>query len=719
MTEPELTVLLAKQAELRAQTEAIDAEITRLKAEAAAEEAKLKAEEEAKKPLNVFVTSLSGGSLILENDFRPDLLTIMTSTPGRAFRGYAENKLGKNLIPISEWGRFLERVKELPNSQVIWLNGVREELDWYLNAPPWEIDVHPSRRHFIARMGPRQSGHYILSHIPGSDWDYDSKSWKLPLSEGWRVPKALEKIEGVVYTDDASELIFEQVRVRSELDIIAKKSNSDIITELQGNELRPFQRVGVEFLLAAGGRVLLADDTGLGKTWQGLGYAELQRKSSPRFQTIVIAKAANLPNWKREIKRLTGLEPLACVGGKPEYFTLQAVVNKRAPYVLISYDTLGAYQQIVTDDEPPIEKLVFPWVAVFKASGPDLLILDEAHQIKSPDTFRSRACRQLSGVPHIVPMTASPVLNRTVELWPILFMLDPQMFKVHDQFLNTYTWGGRQPRNVKELHELLRPMFLRRKKSDVLKDLPPINRIIRYHDLSEDAKANYERVLQGVYEELSVFDPSGLGGETMNVISVLAQITRLKQVCSADKVEYTADLALDLIDEHENGGKVLIFSQFKGTALAIANRLGDQAVCTVRRTADDFVSLDAVQRDRLFEDARGDPNVRFIVTTEAAKEGHNLEFCDWVIFNDPLWTPAGHSQCEGRAYGRLSDPHPIDSFYIVADVDIEKWIMELLDKKLAIINEAVEQIESTRELGESIGMELIKKIKAEMWRRGK
>jgi len=116
----------------------------------------------------------------------------------------------------------------------------------------------------------------------------------------------------------------------------------------------------------------------------------------------------------------------------------------------------------------------------------------------------------------------------------------------------------------------------------------------------------------------------------------------------------------------------------------------------------------------LFERARDSNHTKFIVTTEAAQEGHNLEFCDWVIFNDQFWTPAGHDQCEGRAYGRLANPHTIDSFYVIADVDIEEWMQELLEKKLAIIEETVEGVESTRDMSGSILMELIKRMKKEM-----
>lgn len=728
--------LQARKQALLEELQKIEAMERQQKEEAEREAAEAKRKADLEKPIKILIEGLSGDSIIIHNQFREDLLEILKATPGRAFRGnlYGQwQSYGKNLIPIGEFGAFIAKVEALPKVTIAWQKDLKKEIHWYLNAAPWEVVVHPSRQHFLATVGPRENAYRILSHIPGADWDHSSHSWKIPATEGWRIFKALNGVEGVVYSDDAKEIIFEQVRKRTELDQLAKKEDSDLIKSLNGHELRAFQRVGIEFAYTTGGRILLADGTGLGKTWQALGFAELHRKQKPDYLTLCIVKAANMPNWVREIDRLTGLEPLVLKGGKPEFFSIQKVLKREINYVLISQDTLGSYQKgedTIIRDEAGNEvarkdgETIYPWAGVFKAAKPDFIIIDEAHQIKNPDTHRSRAARQLAQASdHMFAMTASPILNRTEELWPILYMVDPQLFKVHDQFLSTYTYGGKRPRNVEQLHELLRPMFLRRRKADVQKDLPPINRIVRYHDLTDEARASYDEVLAGIWRELAEFDPFGIGGTEMNIMSMLAQITRLKQVCAADKVEYTADLATELKDEASDNGradrKVLIFSHFLGTAHAIAQRLGSGAVCTVKLNAagDDFVSMSVDQRDALFEAARNDPDVDFIVTTEAAKEGHNMEFCDWTIFNDPFWTPAAHDQCEGRAYGRLSDPHSIDSFYIVADVQIERWIMELLEQKLQIIQEAVEGVEATRDISGSLGMELIKRMKEEMWSR--
>lgn len=736
MSQDELARLQAEEAELQRRMEELKQKRLAVEADEKAKREEAQRQQELEKEVVVFVRQLTGGSILIESDARSDLIELWKATPGRAFRGYADpykKEKGRNLIPVKEWDGVLAKLADMPNVEVEWARGVKEELEWWLNAPPWEVVVHPSRRHFLAKQGPRQSGYHIFSHIPGSDWDGDSKSWKIPMSEGWRIAKALEGIEGVVYEDGAAKVIFHQVKQRDKLNEIARKEDSDayahILTrevEVRGvvdtfwNHMKKFQRVGVEFGVATGYRYLNGDDTGLGKTWQGLALAEIMRheqeEAGEAFQCLVALKAANIPNWRREVERLTGEKPIVVRGGTPDGWDLMRISQKEVKYVLISYDTLGLYQ--TEEKEDGREERLYTWAKIFLATKPDILLMDEAHMIKNPDANRSQAARMLAPIQHIVPLTASPVLNRTEEIWPLLHMLNPHIFKYHSQFLDTYTFGGKRARNVGQLHELLRPMFLRRKKSDVQKDLPPINRITRFVDLTDDARKRYEEVLAGIYHELETFDPTG-GGAQKQVMGILAQITRLKQVCADDKLDYVTDLGTELADEKE--GKGLIFSQWKGTAYGIARRLGHEAVCTVRPgepgAKQKFISLDAEARDKLFEDARHDPEVRFVVTTEAAKEGHNLEFCDWVLFNDLLWTPGGHAQCEGRAYGRLSDPHPIDSFYIVADVDIERWIMEMLDKKLAIIEETVEGVESSRDAHQSVGMELIRRMKEAMWRR--
>lgn len=742
MSEQELDSLDQEEFDLMAKLAQVKESRRKIKLELADKERAEALAEELKKEIIVGIVSIQGGNVLTQSLARSDVLKVWATIKNRAFRGYnnyegpGKETLGKNLIPIKEWSTCEERLLALPNLTIEWEPEAAEKYDWMLNAPPWEVDLTTIRGNlaFKAIAGPDQTiWSTELRAIPGSAWNYEGKFYDLPLSEGWRIFEKLAKIEGVVYSEAARILIVQQVEGRAKLDKIAKSEDSDdpriwALTREVWNQkkqikepfhdwLLPFQRVGIEFLLESGTRTILGDKTGLGKTAQMIAVAEIMRAEKPEIQVLCEVKGANIRNWVREIKNLTGEDAVICTNvEKVKASAYHRILYDKAPYILISHDMIGTYEDSV-DDMKKVERK-FPWVDFFNdLVKPEILLLDEAHKIKNPEANRTKATHQLAQTTYVIPATATPILNRTQEWWSLLHMTDPIMFSSFQQFKNHYTWDGQTAKNVDQLMELLRPRFLQRLKKDVQKDLPPINRQTRIVELSAEARVNYKFALEGLYEQLAIYDPKGQRHGAIGITNILSQILRLKQICAADKVDYVADLAVDLIDQSEDSGKVLIFSQFKGTANHIARLLGEEAVCTVVRTEDDFKSMNADERDELFENARDNPEVKFIVTTEAAQEGHNLEFCDYVIFNDQFWTPAAHDQCEGRAYGRLSNPHVIDSFYVIADVKIEEYIQELLEKKLAIIEEAVEGVEATRDLSGSVASELIKRMKEEMYRR--
>lgn len=721
--EKELEEKLRALRERRRRLEEEHRKIENAHAEALKEDERL---EKMKAPTIVYIQELSGGSLRLVTEGRPDVVEVIKAHK-HYHRGQkwtwidqSSTQMQHFMVPVATWPKVEEELEALNDLTIKWEKGVAEELDWFLNAPPWEVVMHPDGRHLLAKAGPEQAknGHRLLVGVPGANYDYDDKSWKLPTSEAWRIFDAMEEIEGVVYDEAAKDCIFGQVEARAKLDEIAQADDAPEIHVRWSEddfELRPFQRAGVKFGEIAK-RFILADQTGLGKTIQAIAIAERGRREAgdEDFQTIVVCPAHLKTNWKREIERLTGVVPYVCSGQDPGKYAIEKIIGEAHPYVIINYDILG--HRKVIKKEGKQDKNVFRWAVILKMAKPDLLVVDEAHYIKNPDAFRSQACRKLTTAERIIPMTATPVLNRANEMWPLLYMVEPEVFASRVKFEATY--GTKNPKNVDKLREMLRPRYLRRTKKEVLKDLPPINRMTEFHELSDRGQELYKKVIAGVWEAIEEYDSQGRHGGQQNVMSILAEITRLKQVCAIDKAEHTAGLATSIIDGADNGGKVLIFSHFKASALNIAQQLGSQAVCTVRRGTKDFVSLNADKRDDLFERVRNDDSIRYVVTTQASQEGHNLEFCDWVIFNDLFWTPSAHKQCEGRAYGRLSDPHPIDSYYIVTSDTIEDWIIELLEKKLRIIEEVTEGVELSRGEDDSIANELIEKMREEMWLRG-
>jgi len=272
-------------------------------------------------------------------------------------------------------------------------------------------------------------------------------------------------------------------------------------------------------------------------------------------------------------------------------------------------------------------------------------------------------------------------------------------------------------KNVAELRELLKPLMIRRLKKDVVAELPAVNRVYRWTELSDKAVRLYNRVLTGIYESLAEWDPAGAGAEKA-VMNMLVQLMRLKQICAVDRIDFVADLAVEINDsieerngERDKSHKVLVFSQFVPIVHAIARRLGSEAVWMTGE-------LNAQQRDTVIQRFKLDPAVRFLVATDkVAGEGLNLYEAHAVVFADLLWTPAGHEQCEGRAYGRLADLHGIDSYWCAATDTVDDDILKILARKMNVINQVVEGIDAER--GSSIVKELLENMKNGMLKKAK
>lgn len=705
--EDEEAALLAKLREVQQRREA--KEVAERAARFEAEEARRKAE--LTKPIIVSVKAFSGAMVITEGDYREDVVNYFRTIPTRMYRGSQQNS-----FPVGEWTGIAEHLKSMPDVTLLYAEGVEEAITHHLFAPVWTVDLES--RFIKLTPGPRYNS-YDVNKIPGLEWVALKKYFSCPLTEGWRLYKSLEKVEGVLYSDECKDFILKQVESRGRLDEIGMAKDWDYPVDLNGVILRPFQNVGCAFIEATGGKALLAYEMGLGKTIMALAYA-----IKNNLRTVIICPASLKNNWCREVFKLSGEQANVLMGAQPGNHDLLTLLTAPSKFTIINYDLVGRkveYDDVTVDTEGYkhiAHKEKFMWVDVLNMSKPDLVIFDESHYIKNTDSNRSQACRAIKS-PRILHMTGTPVLNRPGELWPMLTMLSPDTFPSEDVFTRQYTYDGKAAKNVEELKEAIKPIMIRRRQSDVVADMPPLNRINDYHELSPKAKKLYNKVLAGVYEAIAAYSADGASRGESSITSILAKIQRLKMVCAIDKVDSTADLATQLHESKVESphNKILIFTQYKAVAYAIAQRLGHEALCFVTRGRADFVTAENNERDRLVQQFQTDDTIKYLVVTEkTAKEGHNITAAGVVIFNDLFWTPAGHDQGEGRAFMRINDPHGIDSYYRITDMDgegIEEWIWEMLKSKMRVINQTVEGVEGSRNT--SIAMELISKMKDMMW----
>ena len=575
-----------------------------------------------------------------------------------------------------------------------------------------------------------------FSGIPGTRWsvaqDNRRNNVVVPLSEGWRLYANLTadnmKKYIVKWSAEALETACEQAEKRNTLIKIMTAEDWDISAMfLNGHELRPFQRVGLAFAEAANGRWMCWDEMGLGKTWQELAFVwrqilarrEQKAKDSKvrKYKALFCVPANLIINWKREIVNLTGIQPHILSGRKPLDTDLMAMMMGTPEIFLINYDALATR---VTIDEHVVkgedgrdvikaEEDVWPWVDVINSMNFSFIGFDEGHYLKNSESLRSQAGRMLKNTLHASIATGTPVVNRVDELWPLLTIIDPATFPYEATFCNQYG-DGKYAKNVNQLRELLKFLSIRRLKKDVVKDLPPINEIIKYVELSPKARKIYQKILEGVYTVMEDWDPSQAGAQ-MKITHMLAQLIRMKQVCAIDKIDYVADLAVEQYDsapEDEVNKKVIIFTQFVPVAKAIAKRLGSEALVLTGEVEQ------GMARTAIEDRFQNDPNIHFLVCTKGvAQEGLNLTRAGYVIKADLFWTPKDHDQCIGRAYGRLSNLHGANVTYVVADDTIENWIQELIHQKRALIGQVVDGRVITGD--ESVASDLLKKMKEEVY----
>lgn len=650
------------------------------------------------------------------SDYREDVRNKISTLTGVTYKGNNEFAL-----PIKYYEQIETLATNLPNVTVTYTEGTKENIDAYLNQPLYEIIM--DSKGFVINVG-EFGDIYKFEKILGAEKDWTKKRVRIPFTEGYRIAEVLQDVTGVVWAEDAKEFVVKQIESRKILAELRTKEDYELPKhfaqehwEKNGIKARPFQNVGVAFALHNGGRALIADQMGLGKTIQAILYALVRRAQKPYYKVVVVCPASLKPNWGREITKFSGEKPLVMAGSVPSKYDIITMLKHPGTFIVMNYDMVG--RKIEHKDEHTDEnghkhisdKKRYLWAEAINLIQADLVILDESHYIKNTDSNRSAAVRTLKS-PEIIQLTGTPVLNRPGELWPLLTMLKPEMFPSEEQFIRQYTYDGKHARNVDQLQAALSTLMIRRLKKDVVKDLPPINRMFKYTELNERFQNVYDRVLEGVFNTID-----RAGNEIQkSVPNILVQIQRLKQVCELAKREATADLATELNDSAKEAGeqypKVIIFSQYVSAVRDLAARTSESG--SVYFTG----AQSPMERQNIVDKFQNDPSINILVaSTKAAQEGLNITAAGHIIFHDLMWTPAAHEQAEARAYGRLSDCHSVDSYYMLCENTIDEEIYKLLEAKMRMITEVVEGAAQVKD--DSILMALIQKLRENSFTRRK
>jgi superfamily II DNA or RNA helicase len=425
--------------------------------------------------------------------------------------------------------------------------------------------------------------------------------------------------------------------------------------------LFPYQRDGVRALVQSP-HLLLGDEMGLGKSVMTIAALRLLLHRREAERTLVVTPASLLEQWRREFRHWAPELRVMIIHGAPDDRAWRW--QYRAHVSLTSYETLRADFAGGSTTAPGRET----WSVV---------VLDEAQKIKNRDTDLARVCKRLPRE-RSWALTGTPLENRPEDVVSIL------------EFVTGDRRETPRPTAPLALRAALSQLQLRRRKDEVLKDLPPKIITDLVLPLTPSQRRAYERAEQEGLVELRG-EGDGENRRPARIENVLALITRLKQICNfapgGDASAKMEDLEARVEELAAARLKALVFTQYAGEesgARRIARRL--------HRFRPLLYTGDMGQRERSAVIARfneEEDRPVLILSLQAGGQGLNLQRASYVFHFDRSWNPAIEQQAEGRSH-RIGQVRPVHVYRYVMAETIEERIDTLLRTKTRLFEELVE-----------------------------
>lgn len=434
----------------------------------------------------------------------------------------------------------------------------------------------------------------------------------------------------------------------------------------------------------------LADDMGLGKTLQALAVILERAHQGP---TLIVAPASVCQNWINEANRFAPtLQPL--LFGKGDRQTMADALKP--------FDMLVCSYTLMQQEGEMLSKI--QWATS---------VLDEAQAIKNQNTKRSKAAMDLNSSFRIIT-TGTPIENHLGELWNLFNFINPNMLgnlqSFNERFAIPIERNNDKDRR-RQLQRLIQPFILRRRKNQVLEELPSKTEIALSVELSKEELAFYEAIRQSAIQKIEAMKDYNEGTQR---IQILAEIMRLRQAAcnpelvspniniNSSKLQLFAEVVTELL---ENGHKALVFSQFVGHLRIIERKVQELGI--------KYQYLDGqtpVQnRQKLVDDFQRGNGDLFLISLKAGGVGLNLTAADYVIIMDPWWNPAVEDQAADRAH-RIGQQRPVTIYRLITQSTIEEKIVQLHTQKRDLADSLLEGTDSSGRLSSEELLRLIKEI---------
>ncbi len=407
--------------------------------------------------------------------------------------------------------------------------------------------------------------------------------------------------------------------------------------------------------------VLIGDEMGLGKTLQAIGLCAAKKEIFGFKKVLVVTLSSLKLQWQREIENFT--EEKACI------IAGSSKVRKEQYRCDSSLFKITNYEAVLRD------------VTIIARFKPDVIVLDEAQRIKNFETKTAEAVKSLPRQ-HAVILTGTPLENKLEDVYSLMQFLDPDLLSPLWRFAADHFLLNRRKKGdilgyvgLDKLHQKLQPLVIRRRKEEVLEQLPELivnNYYIDLYQEQAEIHAGYSQLL------LPLLNKKFLTPMDIRRIQIL--LLKMRQVCDSTylidrETNISPKLAeLSTIMEEvviANGRKVVIFSEWTTMNMLIGKQLS--------RAGIDFVELSGKvpvnKRQLLIDEFTNNPSCKVFLSSDAGGTGLNLQAADCVVNFELPWNPAKLNQRIGRINRIGQKSQCINVINLIAKQSIEERIM--------------------------------------------
>ncbi len=489
---------------------------------------------------------------------------------------------------------------------------------------------------------------------------------------------------------------------KAELEENYAKYEPEILKVLKPTvKLYPHQVVAIMFLKKVING-LLSLEMGLGKTLCSIGYAEMMG-----FKRVLVITPNSLKyNYLDEVEKFTRKSKAHIIKAKSNKYK-----QDEANYVIVNYDYFNNKDH----------KKVKAKFDALNLGFVECVVLDESHMIKNTQSNTYKNIKKLiKEIPSKVFLSGTPAPNRTKELYTVLNLISPLDFATKTEFYEmycglTYIPRGKDvdPENdeeyhrsqgwqqneggmrLEELYHKIAPYTYRKRKFEVLKDLPDkiYQKIVI--DMNDDQQKQYDKIEEGVANEI-------FSNEQMSSVNILTIMLRLRQYTSMLKIAPTVDLAKRL---HEEGEKSVIVDMFKPPIAEMKKLLGD--IGGLHTGDEDEQERNIVKND--FQSPEGETKV-FLASISTTKYGLTLTAASKLFMTTLPWSTGEYDQVSDRLH-RIGQKDTVFIYPVIIKGTIDEYVFAMIEKKRIEITKVLDNEDYQSNVEESVLSEILEMLR--------